>query len=271
MPAGFWDVPADAYYSDASHVSHSMREVFRDSVVAYHDRFITKTLVGTTTPDMLFGRVFHCAVLEPLTFEREYRIAPKVDRRTKEGKTAWADFLAANWGKQVIEQETMDLVLAMVRGLRTNRWAKCAVESPGVTERAIRWTCSTTGLPLKCRIDKILANGLVIDLKTTDSLQAFARSAYTYGYHRQVDSYQDGAASVGADRQIAVIAFCKKPPHEVAVFGFDKAALALGHRENEETIVEIAERMKTNNWESRYAGGVRELQLPRYAFKGEDS
>lgn len=45
------------------------------------------------TESMLFGSVVHKLVLEPETFAAEYIAAPKCDRRTKEGKARWQEFI----------------------------------------------------------------------------------------------------------------------------------------------------------------------------------
>ena len=44
------------------------------------------------TPALLFGQMVHKLVLEPDTFDEEFIVAPEVDKRTKEGKAAWAQF-----------------------------------------------------------------------------------------------------------------------------------------------------------------------------------
>ena len=38
------------------------------------------------TPSLLFGQVFHKMLLEPVTFDDEFVVAPEVNRRTKDGK-----------------------------------------------------------------------------------------------------------------------------------------------------------------------------------------
>ena len=45
------------------------------------------------TPAMVFGTVVHKMLLEPHTFDNEFAVAPLVDRRTKDGKAAYQDFL----------------------------------------------------------------------------------------------------------------------------------------------------------------------------------
>ena len=44
------------------------------------------------SPALMFGAALHKAVLEPDGFGDEYIVAPKFDRRTKDGKAAYAAF-----------------------------------------------------------------------------------------------------------------------------------------------------------------------------------
>ena len=44
------------------------------------------------TDDMIEGSAFHKIVLEPETFDKEFIVSPKFDRRTKEGKLAYNHF-----------------------------------------------------------------------------------------------------------------------------------------------------------------------------------
>ena len=54
--------------------------------------------------EMVIGSATHKLILEPTDFDREFVVSPNFDRRTKQGKEDYADFLA--WlgivtGKQI--------------------------------------------------------------------------------------------------------------------------------------------------------------------------
>jgi hypothetical protein len=57
------------------------------------------------TKALRFGTFVHSAVLEPHTLDDLYATAPDCDRRTKEGKAAWAEFATANAGKTILDAE----------------------------------------------------------------------------------------------------------------------------------------------------------------------
>ena len=58
------------------------------------------------TPALLFGQLFHTMALQPEKLSEEFAVAPLVDRRTKEGKLAYNQFLIDNEGKVIIDENT---------------------------------------------------------------------------------------------------------------------------------------------------------------------
>jgi exodeoxyribonuclease VIII len=61
---------------------------------------------------LLIGSMFHQLVLEP--DRDEFIAAPDVDRRTKEGKAAYAEFLENCEGKSVLKKADFENVVSMV-------------------------------------------------------------------------------------------------------------------------------------------------------------
>ena len=57
------------------------------------------------TPSLLFGQVFHKMLLEPVTFDDEFVVVPEVNRRTKDGKQMWEDFVADHEKQTIIPDE----------------------------------------------------------------------------------------------------------------------------------------------------------------------
>ena len=56
------------------------------------------------TESMLLGSLVHKLVLEPDDFDNEYIVAPVCDRRTKQGKEIWNDFMESSAGMSVITE-----------------------------------------------------------------------------------------------------------------------------------------------------------------------
>lgn len=57
------------------------------------------------TTALLVGSAVHKMVLEPETFDSEFVIAPDINRRTKNGKEEYADFLKSAAGKSIITKK----------------------------------------------------------------------------------------------------------------------------------------------------------------------
>ena len=61
------------------------------------------------TPALKMGRAIHMAVLQPEEFPDTYAVMPDgIDRRTKEGKAAWAAWCEENDGKEVLTKEELE-------------------------------------------------------------------------------------------------------------------------------------------------------------------
>ena len=132
------------------------------------------------TPALLFGQVFHKLALEPDTFDQEYAVAPRCDRRTKEGKAIWAEFQAAAGDKTIVSMETYEQAGEMCRSLMAVPFAEKLLN--GRREVAFFWKDDLTGEECKCRVDCLNENfsqPVVVDLKsTTDaSTEAFTKAA----------------------------------------------------------------------------------------------
>lgn len=54
------------------------------------------------TPAMVFGSLVDCMILTEDQVEARFAVAPDVDRRTKEGKAKWEEFIQRAEGKEVV-------------------------------------------------------------------------------------------------------------------------------------------------------------------------
>jgi len=260
----------DGYHQSFDRDSNSSLQLFRESVAEYAAIRVFQTLPPREpTPEMELGTAFHCLVLEPDLFKQRYTVAPKFDRRTKDGKAAYAEWQADNADKTPLAIEDYKLIHAMADGLRRNTRARASVEVAGEAERVVLWDDPDTGCPLKMRADRILANEIIVDLKTTNDVRpdSWARTVHNLGYYRQAALYQAGVrVALGIDCEVVFVAVSKRPPHETGCFVLDADAIRLGHAENEATIRELVERRATGNWESRLHGQVIQVGLPRWAY-----
>ena len=103
------------------------------------------------TPSLLFGQVFHKILLEPDTFDEEFIIATEVNRRTKEGKQIWANFVSEHENQTIIPVEMCDQAKEMCEAVKKEPLAVKLLN--GATEVPFFWTDEMTGEACKCRVD----------------------------------------------------------------------------------------------------------------------
>lgn len=184
------------------------------------------------TPALLFGQVFHKLALEPETFQQEYAVAPKCDRRTKEGKAVWAEFQSAAGDKAIVPMEMFEQADEMCKSLMSVPFAVKLLA--GRKEVPFFWKDDLTGEECKCRVDCLNENfsqPIVVDLKsTTDaSTEAFTKAAINYGYDLQSAMYSEGVEANLMQKPLFVfIAVEKDPPYAVNILQADALLIRRG-------------------------------------------
>ena len=225
------------------------------------------------TPALLFGQVFHKLALEPGTFDIEYAVVPKADRRTKEGKHAWAEFMENNAGKTIIPGEMYEQAAEMCKALAAEPFAMKLLN--GDREVPFFWTDERTGEECKCRVDCLntsYSQPIVVDLKSTAdaSTEGFSKSAINYGYDFQAAMYSDGVERNIRQKPLFVfVAVEKEPPYAVNILQADELLLRRGHRLFREYIEIYHDCKLTGNWYG-YLGKsnqINNLALPSWLAK----
>lgn len=184
------------------------------------------------TPALLFGQAFHKLALEPETFFDEYAVAPDVDRRTREGKQAWKEFLEEAEGKTAITAEMYDQAAAMCAAIAEEPLAVKLLDGP--REVPFFWRDNVTGEECKCRVDCLNRNysqPIVVDVKSTGdaSTEMFTKDAIKYGYDFQSAWYNTGVEANIMEKPLFVfIAVEKAPPHAVNILQADELLLRRG-------------------------------------------
>lgn len=179
------------YHADTSAISASGLKLFARSPAHYYAAYLDPNRIERSpTPAMRVGTATHCAILEPERFSAEYIALPEgIDRRTKEGKQAYADLLAT--GAELLTSDDMSLVVNMACAFRDNATSRALFDRKHVVEQSI--FAEVNGVACKCRPDFMTADGLmVMDVKTTSdaSPESFGKSAWSIGYHIQAAFYR---------------------------------------------------------------------------------
>ncbi len=230
------------------------------------------------TAALLFGRMVHKLLLESDTFDEEYAILPNVDRRTKEGKEAYAQFIAGLNGQSAISADDFEKASVMVQAVKDNPTASKILQGLTETEDSLFWSDDVEGVACKCRLDgvgKIGKRGFILDYKTTQdaSLDGFMRSAYKYGYDAQAGHYLNGAKANKLDiSDYIIIAQEKAEPYAVNVFVADLDFVESGKRRIRDLISKCVECERSGNWYG-YGGennDIYKLGVPMWAESEEE-
>ena len=207
--------------------------------------------------ELLEGSAFHKLVLEPDTFDDEYVVAPQFNRRTKEGKLAYADFceMVEKTGKEVLTEEQYNMICGMRDAVLSNPYSRKLIK--GNIEQSMYFVDDATGVQCKIRPDvwRTVDDGIVIiDLKSTRSAmpKEFARDVVKFHYDLQAYMYTYGVSKV-FDVPMEKISFVfiaveKKPPYLINVLQAHSSVLEKGSADFREYVGMYAECLQTGNW-----------------------
>lgn len=191
------------------------------------------------TMALVLGRALHAAILEPALYLKTYAVGPQVDKRYKEGKEKWAEFEAANVGKNIITESQSLKVDGMRTAIQHSRTAT-EVLLGGETELSICWKDPETGMLCKGRLDKWNKDlKTIIDLKTARdaSFHAFRSKLVDFGYDQQGAFYRRGMEVLGlAVDSVVFVAVEPEEPYGVGVYELDDTQLPLLYSLNKDML-----------------------------------
>jgi exodeoxyribonuclease VIII len=219
---------------------------------------------------MRIGTAVHANILEPEWAERFLIRRPDgIDRRTKAGKAAWAEFEEnVPEGAIVMDTAEWDTAANVSLAVTLNEPLRRARLLQG--EYEVSAFFDIDGCPAKCRFDVVAERGFVVDLKTTQDASQFERSVVKWGYHRQAALYQMGAAAVGVECKAFIFVVVETAaPYGIRVVTLDSDALIQGEREVHRAAKLYRECMESGEWPG-YSSDLQTVSLPLWALDQED-
>jgi hypothetical protein len=237
------------------------------------------------------GEAFHCAILEPERFERDYAVMPKFDGHPnsnahKDARAAWqADHSAFVH----LKADEKNALVAMGKSVREHPTASRLLFGAGRNELGAVWRDPVTGITCKGRIDRLSrvpAAAITPTARPTDQVlcltdlksskspgpgpHEFAREAAKYGYHGQLAWYLDGLRSIEpAEFAVMVVAVENVAPYDVVVHQLDPEVLDEGRKLYRRLLTEYLACEKSKRWPGAVPEGVNYLTLPRWAEEPE--
>jgi hypothetical protein len=272
---GLLSMTADQYHAHQA-VGHSgLVRIMRSP--AHYREYVTNP--PAPTPAMEFGTAVHTAILEPDIFVRDYVVAPKFDRRTKDGKAAAEAWESENAGKTALTADQMAAIEQMVASIRAHTGA-ARLLSNGLAEMSGFWIDQETGIECKCRPDFLAVAEnhpeqltAIVDVKTCvdASADSFARAIATLGYDVQVAFYQDGLkALTGRTIPFYFVAVEKDAPYAVAAYKASDEVIEVGRAKYRAALQLLKWCRDNDQWPGYQPNGeVEEINLPRWAANFE--
>lgn len=228
-----------------------------------------------TSPGQLLGSATHCAILEPELFDTRYTVMPDgLDRRSKEGKEAYARIIAS--GKEALKPSDMDDIRAMQASVLAHPVYAHLLTLPHEVEAERYWALEGTGLSAKMKPDLIVPpcdeyqNGLIVDLKTCGDARKrdFARTAIRMDMHIQAAFYVDNMThwwKVDGQPEFWWLAIEAKRPYLNCIHKASKEFIERG-REEVDTLLQLyVDCVFRDEWEG-YTREVVELEIPDWFY-----
>ena len=247
------DLPAERYHA----IEALSSTVARDLLSASPRHALHRKQHREETPAMRLGTALHSAVLEP--DRRMIAVAPHVDRRTKDGKARYEEFLLSNAGKITLSAEQGDLLSGMLCGIRRCKSALALMDAAPTRELSLFARDPAANVLCKARLDALSqASRFVLDVKSTSGLATrdeFERAIATRGYGFQAAFYMHVASLLGYEVDtFAFMVVASEPPHECAVFMLQPEVIDL-------YMPQVTKAMQT------YAGCIAKAEWPGYEDK----
>lgn len=171
------------------------------------------------TKALRVGSYVHALVLQPDVAVTAFAVAPEVDKRTKEGKAAyaeWASTLAE--GATILSADEAALAQNVATAMANAR------NELGVsfTETEVMFITHDGDTPVKVAIDAVGSDGYLYDLKTTEdaSPAGFLKAVRAYRYNLQAYVYRTAWERGFKQRPLGFrfIVCEKEPPYATAVY-----------------------------------------------------
>ena len=267
------------YYANKA-LSHSKLSCLAQSPMEFKMRHIDDppTLPKKESDAFAMGHAVHCLALEPESFSDRFFVLPKIDRRTKEGKAAYAEIQEASKSKTLLDGDDYADAIACVQALNNHAEFATIMAQPRRVE--VPFEFDLFGHRFKAKPDCIVDSmKLILDIKTTDdaSPHRWQWSAVDYGYHRQAYIYQHALAVETCQDYQFIFAVVEKPkpstrgiPPTVALYQLDEAALLMGRWDAISLVDEYRKRLETNDWKQPYSNGLKVLSLPKRRVYSEE-
>ncbi len=224
------------------------------------------------------GSAVHAAVLEPESFGSVVQVFDGKGGPNSKAFRSFAEGLAPD--QVAICEEDLDRVEMMANSLFDHEEAGHLLQEHGHSELSLFWTEPVSGLPLKCRFDRLIDQGsigaTILDIKclSDSSPQGFRRAVRQFRYDLSAALYCQGrnlALNLPEDWHggFYFLAVGNQWPHETGVYRLGPRTMEAAAVQVRQVIDDIARlRAKvpaSQPWPSHTAHGVIEIEVLGYS------
>lgn len=232
---------------------------------------------------LVLGNALHTKVLEPKEFSTRYAeglTEPKFDKRTKDGKAGYSEwvnnvllpFEKETAGKIILTSQQMSDVHLMEASINNHDDFKKLL-SNSMVEVTYFSRCRSTGILKKCRTDMIAPKLLITcDIKTTTNASriGFPRAVRSYKYNVKQAYYHDILKDFyGVAFTHLYMAVENIEPYECQLFEIAEADIEVGQQVAKNYLNYYAEAVKLPAKDQGYPKGIQPLIMPAYSYDTE--
>ncbi len=224
------------------------------------------------TASMQWGSLVDALTTTPELLDELVAVSPYADYKTKAARE-WRDESLAK-GMIVVKQAEFDEARKAADMLLESNRRSAEIFALSSTQRVIG--AKIGGVQVKGLIDLAPGTGSYLaDLKTTNnfSLEGFAKTVATYGYHMQAGLYLELWNAMHPHDQrdgFLIIWQCSEPPYEVAVTELARHDIEAGYGYAVHLIDQLVRATKANHWPMLYEHTTPELTRPAWAAIQEE-
>ena len=214
------------------------------------------------------GTAAHLAILQPLLFEDNYLKAKKSDKRTKEGRSEWAEVKAQaeKLGKKILDEKEYSSALEMRQSVRSDPEMNRLLEH-GVAERACFGYLH--GLSVKALLDFYKPKTHeIVDIKSTKCAEpsVFEKDVRKYRYHWQACWYSDLIKEItGEAPTFKILAIESHPPFCSAIYEIDFDLMSIARKEIMEKIDIYKRCLDSGVWPG-YSNAVQKISANKWEW-----
>lgn len=270
-------LPIEHYHSDKTAVSSTgvryALKTPRKFFYAWTDPYGEKE--DDETDSMRLGNAAHCAILEPMEFDRRFIAMPDFgDMRSSTNRAKRDEWkLSQPAGALILPEKEVTKLKRIIDNLLRNSVAVNLIKGAAF-EQSAYFRDPETGLKCRIRPDIIrLDLSAMPDLKTCRdaSPSGFSRAIWERRYHVQLAFYAHGVKAIhGKEPGTRCIIACEnQDDHDVCVYELDPAMNERGDLSVKKGLARIAEGVKTGLW-SGYQKQAEMISLPGWTDFIED-